>query len=64
MITANDKARLRQSLQAEESKIVNIVLSDENQVAGVIEHATSNGITLTDGRYYDYTQIREINGIE
>ncbi|MET3288671.1 hypothetical protein EDM56_02940 [Brevibacillus fluminis] len=64
MLSANDKAKLRQSLQAEESKIVTIVLSDEDQVAGEIEHAGINGITLTDGRRYNYADIREINGFD
>lgn len=64
MLSANDKARLRQCLQAEESKIVTIVLADTQQVAGEIEHAGINGITLTDGRRYDYADIREINGID
>ncbi|MGE5704418.1 MAG: hypothetical protein ACM32O_17975 [Clostridia bacterium] len=64
MITAHEKARLRQSMQAEESKIVNIVLHDEQQVAGEIERATHNGITLTGGRHYRYEDIKEINGFE
>lgn len=64
MISAKDRANLRQHMKRDESKIVNIVLTNEQQVAGEIEHASMSGITLTDGREYRYEDIREINGFD
>ncbi|WNC12419.1 hypothetical protein [Brevibacillus brevis] len=63
MISAKDRQRIQGQMQRDESKIVNIVLSDEQQVAGEIEKATHEGIYLVDGRYYGYDDIREINGL-
>ncbi len=63
MISAKKREQLRQFMQREESKIVNIVLNDANQVAGEIDRTTADGIHLTDGRHYSYDEIAEINGV-
>lgn len=63
MISAKDRAFIQKQMKREESKIVNIVLQDEQQVAGEIDQATSAGIYLVDGRHYAYDEIREINGL-
>jgi|GEM_PF-647008 len=63
MISAKMRERVLKQMQREESKIVNIVLKDEQQVAGEIDKATSEGIFLVDGRRYAYDEIREINGL-
>lgn len=63
MISAKQREMLLKQLRSDESKLVNIVLIDEEQVAGEIEQATSDGIQLVDGRRYSYDQIREINGL-
>lgn len=63
MISARDRERIQNQMQRDESKIVNIVLNNDTQVAGEIEKATHQGIYLADGRYYEYEQIQEINGL-
>ncbi|MGD8191160.1 hypothetical protein ACQCN2_14370 [Brevibacillus ginsengisoli] len=63
MISAKQREIINKQMKLEESKIVNIVLKDDTQVAGEIDQATSQGIHLTDGRRYDYEQIQEINGL-
>lgn len=63
MISAKDRERIQGQMQRDESRIVNIVLSDAQQVAGEIEKATHEGIFLVDGRYYGYDDIKEINGL-
>ncbi|GAA4701664.1 hypothetical protein [Brevibacillus fulvus] len=63
MLSEEQRAELRKQMQRDESKVVNIVLHDEQQVAGEVEKATRDGIYLTDGRHYPYEQIREINGL-
>ena len=63
MISASQRAQLRNQMQREESKIVNLVLQDEMQVAGEIDQVCANGITMTDGRRYSYIDIKEINGL-
>lgn len=63
MISAKQREMLQKQMQRDESKIVNIVLKDAEQVAGEIDKATSEGIFLSDGRHYSYEQIREINGL-
>ncbi|MDR7318717.1 hypothetical protein J2X83_005036 [Brevibacillus nitrificans] len=63
MISAKDRGRIQAQMQRDESKIVNIVLSDAQQVAGEIEKATHEGIFMVDGRYYGYESIKEINGL-
>lgn len=63
MLSEKQRKLVERQLHREESKIINIVLSDDRQVAGVVEQADSEGITLTDGRTYSYDQIREINGL-
>ncbi|WP_432774172.1 hypothetical protein [Brevibacillus gelatini] len=62
MITAKERERLQNQMKRDESKIVNIVLQNAQQVAGEIEKATHQGIYMTDGRYYGYEDIKEING--
>jgi len=63
MISAQQRAQLQSQMQREESKIVNIVLNDENQIAGEIEEVSLHGITLTNGTHYSYNDIKEINGL-
>jgi len=63
MISAKDRATILKQMKREESKIVNIVLKDDQQIAGEIEQATSEGIFLVDGRHYAYQDIQEINGL-
>ncbi|WP_205683864.1 hypothetical protein [Brevibacillus migulae] len=63
MISAKDRATIEKQMKREESKIVNIVLKDDQQIAGEIDQATSDGIYLVDGRHYAYQDIQEINGI-
>ncbi|QRG70644.1 hypothetical protein JNE38_17270 [Brevibacillus choshinensis] len=63
MISAKERQRIQGQMQRDESKIVNIVLSDAQQVAGEIEKANHEGIFLVDGRYYSYEDIKEINGL-
>ncbi|HZG83276.1 MAG TPA: hypothetical protein VEZ13_21165 [Brevibacillus sp.] len=63
MISGRDRERIQNQMQRDESKIVNIVLNNDTQVAGEIEQATHQGIYLADGRYYEYEQIQEINGL-
>ncbi|MFD2371416.1 hypothetical protein ACFSO0_15935 [Brevibacillus sp. GCM10020057] len=63
MITTRDRQRIQGQMQRDESKIVNLVLSDARQVAGEIEKATHEGIYLVDGSYYEYANIKEINGL-
>ncbi len=63
MISAKQREKINNQMHRDESKIVNIILHDEQQVAGEIAEATRQGITLTDGRHYPYEQIREINGL-
>ncbi len=63
MISAKDRDFIQKQMKREESKIVNIVLKDEQQVAGEIDQATSEGIYLVDGRHYAYSDIEEINGL-
>lgn len=62
LISAKDRERILNQMKRDESKIVNIVLNDANQVAGEIEKANHQGIFLVDGRYYSYENIKEING--
>ncbi|MGG4453837.1 hypothetical protein [Brevibacillus brevis] len=62
MISAKERERIINQMKRDESKIVNIVLNDANQVAGEIEKANHQGIFLVDGRYYGYEDIKEING--
>mgnify|MGYP001036913925 CR=1 FL=1 len=62
MAGEQEKERFSRQLQRSESRIVNIVLRDESQVAGEMEKATHQGILLTDGRFYGYKEIEEING--
>ncbi len=63
MISAKQRELINKQMKLDESKIVNIVLMDNTQVAGEIDQATSQGIHLTDGRQYAYDQIQEINGL-
>ena len=63
MLGEQEKKLIHMKMQRDESKIVNIVLRDESQVAGEIEKATHQGIFLTDGRFYSYKEIEEINGL-
>ncbi|WP_019119239.1 hypothetical protein [Brevibacillus massiliensis] len=63
MISAKQRELVQKQLHRDESKIVNIVLTNEQQVAGEIEHANHQGIVMRDGRRYDYADIREINGV-
>lgn len=63
MISAQQRAQLTKQMQREESKIVNIVLHNEQQVAGEVDQVCMKGISLTDGRFYEYEDIREINGL-
>lgn len=63
MISAKQRELVQRQMQRDESKIVNIVLHDAQMVAGEIEKATHEGIYLSDGRYYDYAEIKEINGL-
>lgn len=63
MISAKERQRIQNQMQRDESKIVNLVLNDEQQVAGEIDKATHQGIFMSDGRYYGYEDIREINGL-
>lgn len=63
MISAKQRELLNKQMKWEESKIVNIVLKDDTQVAGEIDQTTSQGIHLTDGRKYSYEDIQEINGL-
>ncbi|HZG18138.1 MAG TPA: hypothetical protein VE710_24490 [Candidatus Bathyarchaeia archaeon] len=63
MISAKDRATILKQMKREESKIVNIVLKDDRQIAGEIDQATSEGIFLVDGRHYAYQDIQEINGL-
>ncbi|CAM3454554.1 MULTISPECIES: hypothetical protein [Brevibacillus] len=63
MISAKDRERIQNQMQRDESKIVNIVLGNDTQVAGEIDKATHQGIYLADGRYYSYEDIQEINGL-
>lgn len=63
MISAKQRNLVQNQMQRDESKIVNIVLSDARQVAGEIDRATHQGVFLTDGSYYRYADIREINGL-
>jgi cyclopropane fatty-acyl-phospholipid synthase-like methyltransferase len=63
MISAKQRALVQKQMQRDESKIVNIVLKDERQVAGEIDRATSEGIFLVDGSLYSYEDIQEINGL-
>ncbi|WP_206529691.1 hypothetical protein [Brevibacillus sp. SYP-B805] len=63
MISAKQRALVQKQMKRDDSKIVNIVLKNEQQVAGEIERATSKGIYLVDGRLYAYEDIREINGL-
>ncbi|KQL44503.1 hypothetical protein AN963_24210 [Brevibacillus choshinensis] len=63
MISAKDRQRIQVQMQRDESRIVNIVLNDAQQVAGEIEKATHEGIFMVDGRYYGYEDIKEINGL-
>lgn len=63
MISAKQREIINKQMKLDESKIVNIVLKDDTQVAGEIDQATSQGIHLTDGRQYSYEQIQEINGL-
>jgi len=63
MISAKDRATILKQMKREESKIVNIVLKDDQQIAGEIDQATSEGIFLVDGRHYAYQDIQEINGL-
>ncbi|MGN7470462.1 hypothetical protein [Brevibacillus sp. SAFN-007a] len=62
MISAKERERLQNQMKRDESKIVNIVLHNTQQVAGEIEKATHQGIYLVDGHYYGYEEIQEING--
>jgi len=63
MISEHEKQLIQNKMQRDESKIVNIVLRDDTQVAGGNEKTTHQGIFLTDGRYYGYKDIEEINGL-
>ncbi|WP_176560126.1 hypothetical protein [Brevibacillus dissolubilis] len=63
MLSAKQREQVRNKMRSDESKIVNIVLKDDDQVAGEIDKATSEGIFLTDGRHYPYEDIQEINGL-
>lgn len=63
MISAKERQRIQGRMQRDESKIVQIVLGDAQQVAGEIEKATHEGIYMVDGRYYEYANIKEINGV-
>ena len=63
MISAKVRATILKQMKREESKIVNIVLKDDQQIAGEIDQATSEGIFLVDGRHYAYQDIQEINGL-
>ncbi|NNV03758.1 MAG: hypothetical protein DF221_03985 [Brevibacillus sp.] len=63
MISPKQRQLVQRQMQRDESRIVNIVLSDARQVAGEIEKATHQGVYLTDGSYYPYADIREINGL-
>ncbi|WP_232700059.1 hypothetical protein [Brevibacillus daliensis] len=61
MISNESIVQLREHIQREGSKIVTVVLADR-QIAGEIEEVTANGIVMTDGRTYNYEDIKEING--
>lgn len=63
MISAKDRERILSQMKRDESRIVNIVLNDTQQVAGEIDKATHQGIFMVDGRYYGYEDIKEINGL-
>ncbi|MEJ8546041.1 hypothetical protein [Brevibacillus borstelensis] len=63
MISAKQRQQVQSQMQRDESKVVNIVLCDDRQVAGEIDKATHQGLFLTDGSYYSYADIREINGL-
>lgn len=63
MISGRQLNRILNQLNREESKIVNIVLKGDVQVAGEIAEANSQGIVMSDGRRYLYRDIREINGL-
>lgn len=63
MISAKQRELVQRQMQRDESKIVNIVLHDTQMVAGEIEKATHEGIFMADGRYYNYADIKEINGL-
>ncbi|USG68059.1 hypothetical protein NDK47_12580 [Brevibacillus ruminantium] len=63
MISARQRKQIQNQMQRDESKIVNIVLNDARQVAGEIDRATHQGVFLTDGSYYQYSDISEINGL-
>ncbi|GIO06013.1 hypothetical protein [Brevibacillus reuszeri] len=63
MISAKDRERIQSQMKRDESRIVNIVLNDTQQVAGEIDKATHQGIYMVDGRYYGYEDIKEINGL-
>ncbi|MDN9009764.1 hypothetical protein [Brevibacillus laterosporus] len=63
MISQQDIMKMKQQMNREVSKLVNIVLADSQQVAGEISEATDEEIRLSDGRTYRYENIREINGL-
>ncbi|MFY0545074.1 hypothetical protein [Brevibacillus sp. H7] len=63
MISAKQRQLVMNQMQRDESKVVNIVLTDARQVAGEIDKATHEGIFLSDGRQYRYDEIKEINGL-
>ncbi len=63
MISAKQRQLVNNQMKRDESKVVNIVLTDAQQVAGEIDKATHEGIYLSDGRHYGYDQIKEINGL-
>lgn len=63
MISGKDRERIQSQMKRDESRIVNIVLNDTQQVAGEIDKATHQGIYMVDGRYYGYEDIKEINGL-
>ncbi|MDF2679068.1 MAG: hypothetical protein K0R47_258 [Brevibacillus sp.] len=63
MISAKDRQRIQGQMQRDESRIVNIVLNNAQQVGGEIEKATHEGIFMVDGSYYGYEDIKEINGL-
>lgn len=64
MLTNSTRAEIRNQIVRHESKVVNIVLQNEQQVAGEIDQLTHQGIQLSDGRSYGYDEIREINGLD
>jgi hypothetical protein len=63
MISAKHRQLVNNQMQRDESKVVNIVLNDAQQVAGEIDKTTHEGIFLSDGRHYSYEEIKEINGL-